>query len=197
MSTAICTGYEACCGPAAPWALLSPACCGSWRGSSEQGARGVMSMNRLIVALLIAPLAIPVIAFRLWEVSSLSATDVAAIFLRVVITYVGTFLFGISAYLFLRARKWTTFWAAAVAGFIVAGLTCWLLGIVTSFLGGWDLLDVHVHLAWLRFVLWPCGPLGALVASLLWVVTRRDRAGKPPRIMSLARPIIAFLVAPL
>lgn len=154
-------------------------------------------MNRLIVALLIAPLAIPAIAFRLWEVPSLSAPDVAAIFLRGVITYVGTFLFGISAYLFLRARKWTTLWAAAVAGFIVAALTGWFLGIVTSFLGGWDLLDVHVHLAWLRFALWPCAPLGVLVATLLWVVTRPDRAGKRLRIMSMARPIIAFLVAPL
>jgi hypothetical protein len=156
-----------------------------------------MSMNRLIVAFLIAPPAIPSIAFRLWEMRPLSVPDLAAIFLNSVVTYAGIFLFGIPAYLFLRARKWTTFWAAAIAGFIVAGLTCWLLGIVTSFLGGWDLLDVHVHLAWLRFALWPCGPLGALVATLLWIVTRPDRAGKPPRIMRMARPIIAFLVAPL
>jgi hypothetical protein len=122
-------------------------------------------MNRLLVAFLIAPLAIPAIAFRLWEMRPLSVPDLAAIFLNSVVTYAGIFLFGIPAYLFLRARKWTTFWAAAIAGFIVAGLTCWLLGIVTSFLGGWDLLDVHVHLAWLRFALWPCGPLGALVAT--------------------------------
>jgi len=154
-------------------------------------------MNKLIVAFLIAPLAIPSIAFRLWEMRPLSVPELAAIFLNSVVTYAGIFLFGIPAYLFLRARKWTTFWAAAIAGFIVAGLTCWLLGIVTSFLGGWDLLDVHVHLAWLRFALWPCGPLGALVATLLWIVTRPDRAGKPPRIMRMARPIIAFLVAPL
>jgi hypothetical protein len=75
-----------------------------------------MSMNKLIVAFLIAPLAIPSIAFRLWEMRPLSVPDLAAIFLNSVVTYAGIFLFGIPAYLLLRARKWTTFWAAAIAG---------------------------------------------------------------------------------
>jgi hypothetical protein len=77
----------------------------------------------------------------------------------------------------LHARKWTAFWFAPLAGFIVAGLTWWLLGILTPLRGGSCILDVHSHLHWLRGVLWPYGPLGALVASLLWLMARLERAG--------------------
>jgi hypothetical protein len=47
----------------------------------------------------------------------------------VIIAYAGTFLVGLPAYLFLRKKKWTAFWVAPIAGFVVATAT-WL-GLVT------------------------------------------------------------------
>jgi hypothetical protein len=136
-----------------------------------------MDTIRFTIGFLIAPLAIPVIEFRAWERPALPAELLWLVFLSVIVAYAGTFLFGIPAYCLLRARKWTAFWFAPLAGFIVAGLTWWLLGILTPLRGGSGILDVHSHLHWLRGVLWPYGPLGALVASLLWLMARLERAG--------------------
>jgi hypothetical protein len=132
---------------------------------------------RFTIGFLIAPLAIPAIVFRPWELAPIPYYVLPALFLVTIVAYAGTFLFGIPAYLFLRAKKWTAFWFAPIAGFIVASLTWCLLGIFAVSRGGWDLLDVHGHLDWLRGVLWPFGPLGALFASLLWVMARLERAG--------------------
>src|SRR5215471_16286177 len=72
----------------------------------------------------------------------------------------------------LHTRKWTAFWYAPVAGFVVAGLT-WLFAqaVVTLVFGG-PFFDVHSYLDWLRPVVWPYGTLGALVASFLWLLAR-------------------------
>ena len=136
-----------------------------------------MDTIRFTIGFLIAPLAIPVIEFRAWERPALPAELLWLVFLSVIVAYAGTFLFGIPAYCLLRVRKWTAFWFAPLAGFIVAGLTWWLLGILTPLRGGSGVLDVHSHLHWLGGVLWPYGPLGALVASLLWLMARLERAG--------------------
>jgi len=89
-----------------------------------------MDTIRFTIGFLIAPLAIPVIEFRAWERPALPAELLWLVFLSVIVAYAGTFLFGIPAYCLLRARKWTAFWFAPLAGFIVAGLTWWLLGIL-------------------------------------------------------------------
>jgi hypothetical protein len=125
-----------------------------------------MDTLRFTIGFLIAPLAIPVIEFRVWERPALPAELLWLAFLGIIVAYAGTFVFGIPAYCLLRARKWTAFWFAPLAGFIVAGLTWWLLGLLTPLRGGTGFLGV----------LWPYGPLGALVASLLWLMAWFERA---------------------
>ena len=125
-----------------------------------------MDTLRFTIGFLIAPLAIPVIEFRAWERPALPAELLWLVFLSIIVAYAGTFVFGILAYCLLRARKWTAFWFAPLAGFIVAGLTWWLLGLLTPLRGGTGFLGV----------LWPYGPLGALVASLLWLIAWFERA---------------------
>ena len=95
-----------------------------------------MDTLRFTIGFLIAPLAIPVIEFRAWERPALPAELLWLVFLSIIVAYAGTFLFGIPAYCLLRARKWTAFWFAPLAGFIVAGLTWWLLGLLTPLRGG-------------------------------------------------------------
>jgi hypothetical protein len=137
-----------------------------------------MDTFRFTLAFLIAPLAIPAIEFAPWkflpfEYNFLVVLPITAI------AYGGTFLFGIPAYFFLRARKWTAFGFAPVAGFVVAALVWWLVGLFAIWRGGDDLLDAHRHLDWLRRALWPFGPIGAFVASLLWLLARLERAQEP------------------
>jgi hypothetical protein len=38
-------------------------------------------------------------------------------------------------------------------------------------------LEFHGYLDWLHAILWRYGPLGALVASLLWLMAQLERAG--------------------
>ena len=128
-----------------------------------------MATFRFIIAFLIAPLAIPMIEFPPWKLLPFEIIFLI-VFPITFIAYVGTFLFGIPAYFFLRCRKWRAFWFAPVAGFIVAVLVWSLVRIFAIWSGGSDLLDIHRPLDWLRFALWPYGTLGAVVASLLWVM---------------------------
>ncbi len=119
-----------------------------------------MDTIRFTVAFLIAPLAIPTIEFRLWEAHPLY-DQLALCFLYVAMAYAGTFLFGIPTYLFLYRRRWGAFWVAPIAGFVVAGSTWCLLGIVMVLCFGRDLLEDPGYVYWSRRVLWPYGPLGA------------------------------------
>lgn len=152
-------------------------------------------MLRFTICLLMAPLAIPLIDVPPWTWDSLYFLPV--FFVTAVFAYLGSFLFGFLAYLFLRARRWTTIWFAPAAGFVVAGLTCWLVGGFRTLLAGGDLFDVHRNLDVLRQVLWPYGPVGAFAGTLLWVLAWLDPAEGYLKTMTMARAVIAFLVAPL
>jgi len=110
-----------------------------------------MGTLRFTIGFLIAPLAIPLIElYPLLRLGGLALQLLAVAYLLAAGAYVGTFLFGIPAYLLLHTRKWTAFWYAPVAGFVVAGLT-WLFAqaVVTLVFGG-PLFDVHSYLDWLR-----------------------------------------------
>jgi hypothetical protein len=137
-----------------------------------------MTMLRFAIAFLIAPLAIPIIEFPPWNPLPMGY-GLLMVPPITIIAYAGTFLFGIPAYFLLRDRKWAAFGFAPVAGFIVAALVWWLVGIFVIWRGGNDLLDVHRHVDWLRSALWPYGPLGALVATLLWVMTKFESSREP------------------
>ena len=135
-----------------------------------------MSSLRFAIAYLIAPLALPAIEFRLWELRPLYY-ELFVIPVYCAVGSLGTLLFGIPIYLFLYERKWMAFWVAPVAGFIVGGLTWSLVEVALIVLFSPHFFEARVYLEWLHDVLWPYGPLGAAVASLLWVMAWLERAG--------------------
>lgn len=83
--------------------------------------------------------------------------------------------------MFLRARTWTGFWIAPVLGFI-AGLLAYCVFIVLFGLSlGNSLSSVMAgfsNVSGLRDLLWPIGPEGVVVGSLLWLIARPDRAAR-------------------
>jgi hypothetical protein len=135
-----------------------------------------MSALRFMIAYLTAPLAITAIELRLWEPRPLYY-EAYLLVVYCTVGFLGALLFGTSVYFFLQKRKWTSFWVALIAGFVVAGLIWSLVEVVLLALFGGRYLEFHGYLDWLRAILWPYGPLGALVASLLWVMARLERAG--------------------
>lgn len=136
-------------------------------------------MQRRAVAFFIAPLAVPLLMLP-WLSSGhlspgwiLTATVIAAL-----VSYAGTFVLGMPAYCFLRARGLTAAWVAGVTGFVI-GVLMWLVFSVLfplsldQGLAGvrFALTDLHS----LRGVLWPGGVLGAIVGVLFWMIARPDR----------------------
>ena len=134
-----------------------------------------MSTLRLVIAYIVAPVALPVIELRLWEPRPFSY-EIYLAPLYSGVGALGTLLFGIPIYLYLCKRKWTAFWIAPIAGFIVAGLIWSLVQVVLILQFGTRYLEYHSSLDWLHDVIWPYGPLGAAVASLLWVLAWLERA---------------------
>jgi hypothetical protein len=125
---------------------------------------------RFSIGFLVAPLAIPVI-----ECSVLSPGAVLLAFPMILLSYAGTFLFGIPAYFVLYNRKWTAFWFAPVAGFVVASLTWWFVVASIVLLFGTRFIESVGYSYWLERTWWPYGPFGALVASALWLMARLER----------------------
>jgi hypothetical protein len=139
-----------------------------------------MTMARAVIAFLVAPLVVPILTtIELREL--LSHPEMAGLMLlfSTFTAYMSTFVFGIPTYLFLRARRWTAFRLAPVLGFVAGGLAWWLCKSVPV-TGSTFHFDPDPSL--LRSVLWPFGPLGAVVGSLLWLIARPDR----PAIRDLA-----------
>jgi hypothetical protein len=83
-----------------------------------------MSILRYTIAYVTAPLALPAIELRLWEPRPLYY-EIYLLSLYCGIGFLGPLLLGVPIYLFLQQRKWTSFWVAPIAGFIVAGLIWW------------------------------------------------------------------------
>lgn len=135
---------------------------------------------RPVIAFLVAPLVIPLFLLpslysgmpdRFWFAVTLIVAAITA--------YAGTFFFGLPAYLFLRARKWTSFWIAPVVGFVGGSLAYCVFIVVFAVSLGNNLSSVMAGFAnpsGLRDLLWPIGPEGAVVGSLLWLIARPDRA---------------------
>jgi hypothetical protein len=135
-------------------------------------------MERAAIAFLIAPLAVPILMAR-GLYSAMSSPDwfMVALVISILTAYAGALLFGLPAYLWLRRRKWTAFWVAPVAGFVVGGLTwCAIVALFGSRGNLSDVDSVLRNVKDLREVLWPFGPLGAVVGSLLWIIGRPDLA---------------------
>ncbi len=136
-------------------------------------------MARAAIAFLIAPVVVPILMAR-WLYVTMSGPDwfMISLIITTITAYTGALVFGLPTYLWLRRRKWTAFWLAPVAGFVVGGLT-WC---AIAALFGWspgnlsDVDSVLKNMTDLREVLWPFGPLGAVVGCLLWIIGRPDLA---------------------
>lgn len=100
----------------------------------------------------IAPLAVPLIVGM-----SVGFDAMIAIF-SLMSSYFVTLLFGLPLYAFLRARGYTNFWLAPIAGLVA--------GVATT----------HLAHSWLGLPVMPiAGVAGAAVGALLWIIARPDR----------------------
>ena len=136
-------------------------------------------MNRRITAFLVAPLAVPILLGPyLYSPSSTPSWFVAILVMSLIAAYGGVAILGIPTYLFLRARNWTGFWIAPVAGFVIGGVVWTLFG---AFLGAMlghglaSIVSTLITAGALKDILWPFGPVGAAVGALLWFIARPDR----------------------
>ena len=130
-------------------------------------------MFRSIVAFLVTPLVVPLLfaASYLGQDVPSSSLDVLVGLFITLVAYSGTLLVGLPTYLFLRNKKWTAFWIAPIAGVIVAILTWYILVTFVPLF----FLPRSTQLATFLNALWPMGPIGAVVGSLLWLIARPDR----------------------
>ncbi|HVW75153.1 MAG TPA: hypothetical protein VHC39_16065 [Rhizomicrobium sp.] len=143
-----------------------------------------MSQTRTVLAFAVAPLWVP-----LSVVSAVFLFDpyvhqdggvVAPGIVSTLVTYIGVLTIGLPAFLFLKARGWTS-WKLAVALGLAAGLVMLAaFGIVFGFSFGEDLGE---QLKLLRqetllsnaIAFLVTGGLGALVGITLWSIARPDR----------------------
>jgi hypothetical protein len=136
-------------------------------------------MGRTLIALLVAPLVVPILLFA--YLRGLLTTNFWLAFgllISVVVAYIGMVVLGVPAYLFLRARGWTSFWVAPVLGFAV-GAVMWLV-FSAAFALALDqgIAGVRSSLSdpgTLSGVLWPGGIVGAAVGVAFWLIARPGR----------------------
>ena len=132
---------------------------------------------RTPIAFLVAPFVVPlVVALSVPARGPHDTAAAAAVGVSALVSYFGSFLFGVPAYLLLRARKLTAFWIAPVAGFI-AGTMMWYLffALFGLALGSSSIASALSDPNLLSSALGRIGPLGALVGTILWLIARPDR----------------------
>lgn len=159
----------------APGALGETMTARPWRGN-----------ERIPLAVLVAPLAVPLLlgiqsAYHTIVDDDAVQTDSLLIFLGIValVAYADVIIFGVPAYLFLRACKLTAFWIAPVAGFLVGAIADSVFGVlvlpsllpapVVVALG--PVAPANVLLRALTF----SGALGAVVGAIFWLIARPVR----------------------
>jgi hypothetical protein len=136
-------------------------------------------MDRRLVAFLVAPLAVPIVLGPyLYSIIPTPIWFAFALIASVIVAYGGVLIVGLPAYYLFLARKWTAFWIAPLLGFVVGGLMWFTSGAVLALLldQGWAGVGrTFANFGGPKDVLWPFGPIGALVGSLLWIIARPDR----------------------
>src|SRR5882757_9917004 len=138
-------------------------------------------MGRPILALLAAGLMVPLLVtayFSSWGLGNYGNYVIVAFF-STIISFSGVLLLSLPAYLLLRARKWTAFWIAPVAGFIVAAVAWYVLLSLSWLFSARSLSDSLSGLTDVRvfeMVFWPIGPIGVVAGVLVWLIARPDRS---------------------
>ena len=139
-------------------------------------------MSRPVIAFLVAPLVVPLFLLpSLYSGMPDKFCFAVTLIVATITAYTGTFFFGLPAYLFLWARKWTAFWIAPVLGFIAASLAYCVFVVLLGLSLGNSLSSVMAdfsNASGLHDLLRPIGPEGAVVGSLLWLIARPDRAAR-------------------
>ena len=136
-------------------------------------------MDRTLIALFIAPLVVPILLFP--YLRGLLTTNFWLAFgllVSVIFAYIGVVLLGIPAYLFLRARGWTSFWVAPFLGFAVGAVMWLVFSAVFALALDQGIAGVRSSLSdpgTLSGVLWPGGIVGAAVGVAFWLIARPGR----------------------
>ncbi|MBV8406632.1 MAG: hypothetical protein JOY64_03310 [Alphaproteobacteria bacterium] len=133
-----------------------------------------MSTLRFAIAFLAAPLLISLIELSRWARPP-SFLAGALFGLPLSVAFLATVVIGYPVYFFLHRRQWTAFWVAPVAGFVVASLIWSLVGLAMLGTLGNLFAAAGISVDRPRRILWPYGPLGALIASLLWPMAWLER----------------------
>jgi len=135
-------------------------------------------MDRQLLAFLAAFIAVPVLVAAYFSMGGLlKSSDYGVIvFTSSLISFGAVAFLGVPAFLFLRARKWTAFWIAPLAGFVVAVVAWWVFLLVFAMLLASRLSALfELDRGMLQEVLWPVGSIGAVVGILVWLIARPDR----------------------
>lgn len=136
-------------------------------------------MNRRLIAFIIAPLSVPVmLGHYLYSLTVTPTWFAMALMLSIVVSYSGVLIFGIPIYLLARTWNWTAFWIAPLVGFIVGGIIWFTFGMLLALLldqGFAGVRAVLTNSSGLGDVLWPFGPVGAVVGMIFWIIARPDK----------------------
>jgi hypothetical protein len=137
-------------------------------------------MHREIIAFIVAALAIPALVAGVFY-RPMPNDSSYAFFLSIVavISFIVVPVLGVPAYRFLQAKGWTAFWIAPLVGFVVATVVWYVVQFLFGLLMVPDkayVLSSMTRINLLQGVLWPIGPIGAVVGSILWLIARPDRA---------------------
>jgi hypothetical protein len=143
-------------------------------------------MIRSVVALLIAPLCVPLVVashdllltFQHRDHPNIHYLTVFPLIVFAVISYGSTFLLGVPMLVFVRWLGFSDWWAAGVIGFFI-GAALWVGAAIWYLIahGGVDisLLARQVVILGLPyFFSWPSGALGAAVGVTFWLIARPD-----------------------
>jgi len=132
-------------------------------------------MLRTTIAFVVATLAVPVaygVILHGWS----DPDGFGSFFALTIVGTSATVVFlGWPTYVFLQGKKWTAFWIAPLAGFMVATVALYFFLLLFALLLGHGLLEVLLSFTDVR-VLWPISPMGAVVGILVWLIARPDRS---------------------
>jgi hypothetical protein len=129
---------------------------------------------RVAIAFLVAPLACPLI-FYLYAVTAVSLpSDDPSLYKNLLMFLVGgstlgvyfyVIVLGIPIYLSMRHYNLTSFWLAPLVGYIAGAVSILLIGMPRPF--------SNPELTAMAFK--ACGPIGAVVCTIFWLIARPDR----------------------
>ena len=135
---------------------------------------------RNAIAFLVAPLVVPLLLLTVLYLSPSPTGSFfgIALFVSGFIAYVGTFVFGVPLYEFLRARKLTAFWIAPAAGVVVGATMMYVFFVLVGLFFGSRISDMLSEFGRPDLLLFSLGfgaPAGAAVGAILWLIARPDR----------------------